>query len=58
MHRALHRESYILLNLLNELMKSDKMRDLLFRELNKFNNKRTRIYHMTLKLHFGSESIC
>ena len=64
----LYRESYmsahVLLNLLNELGKRDKMRGLpsilpLFRnEFNKFNNTRARmldsIYHMTntLKSHF------
>ena len=52
--------AYVLLNLLNELGKRDKMRCLLsivslFRnELNKFNNSRARmldsIYHMTLRL--------
>ena len=51
--------AHVLLNLLNELGKRDKMRGLpstlsLFRnELNKFNNTRARmldsIYHMTLK---------
>ena len=67
-HRSLYRGSYmsahVLLNLLNELGKRDKMRGLLsilslFRnELNKFNNTRARmldsIYHMTntLKHHF------
>ena len=50
----------VLLNLLNEMRKIDKMRGLLsilslFRnELNKFNNTRARIldsiYHMTFKL--------
>ena len=59
-----YRESYmsahVLLNLLNELRKGDKMRGLpsilsLFRnEFNKFNNTRARmldsIYHMTLRL--------
>ena len=57
--------AHVLLNLLNELEKIDKMRGLpsilsLFRnEFNKFNNKRARmldfIYHMTkipLKSHF------
>ena len=56
--------AHVLLHLLNELGKRDKMRGLpsilsLFRnELNKFNNKRARIldsiYHMTntLKFHF------
>ena len=56
--------AHVLLNLLNELGKRDKMRDLpsilsLFRnEFNKFNNTRARmldsIYHMTntLKSHF------
>ena len=52
--------SHVLLNLLNELGKRDKMRGLpsilsLFRnEFNKFNNTRARmldfIYHMTLRL--------
>ena len=52
--------AHVLLNLLNELGKRDKMRGLpsilsLFRnELNKFNNTRVRmldsIYHMTLRL--------
>ena len=51
----------VLLNVLNELEKRDKMRGLLiilslFRnEFNKFNNTRVRmldsIYHMTLRLH-------
>ena len=61
---AIHRESYmsahVLLNLLNELRKRDKMQGLpsilsLFRnEFNKFNNTRARmldsIYRMTLRL--------
>ena len=52
--------AHVLLNLLNELRKSDKMRGWpsilsLFRsEFNKFNNTRARlpesIYHMTLRL--------
>ena len=52
--------AHVLLNLLNELRKRDKMRGLpsilsLFRnEFNEFNNTRARtldsIYHMTLKL--------
>ena len=52
--------AYVLLNLLNELRKRDKMRGLpsilsLFRnEFNKFNNTRARmldsIYNMTLRL--------
>ena len=50
--------AHVLLNLLNELGKRDKMRGLssilsLFHELNKFNNTRAQmldyIYHMTLK---------
>ena len=51
--------AHVLLNLLNELGKRDKMRGLpsilsLFRDtLNKFNNTKTRIldsiYHMTLR---------
>ena len=70
---AFHRGSYMsahgLLNLLNELGKSDKMRGLpsilsLFRnEFNKFNNTRARmlnsIYHMTntLKSYFGCKNV-
>ena len=52
--------AHVLLNLLNELRKRDKMRGLtrilsLFRkEFNKFNNTRARmldsIYHMTLRI--------
>ena len=62
-HRGSYMSAHVLLNLLNELGKSDKMRGLpsilsLFRnEFNKFNNTRARmldsIYHMTtLKSHF------
>ena len=59
-HRGSYMSTHVLLNLLNELAKSDKMRGLpsiisLFRnEFNKFNNTRARmldsIYHMTLRL--------
>ena len=48
--------AYVLLNLLNELGKRDKKRDLpsilsLFRnEVNKFINTRARIYRTTLRL--------
>ena len=72
MHQV-YRESYmsahVLLNLLNELGKRDKMRGLpsilsLFRnEFNKFNNTRARmldsIYHMTntLKSHFWRKNV-
>ena len=61
--------AHILLNLLNELEKRDKMRGLpsilsLFRnEFNKFNNTRARmldsIYHMTntLKSHFWRKTL-
>ena len=61
--------AHVLLNLLNELGKRDKMRGLpsilsLFRnELNKFNNTKVRmldsIYHMTntLKSHFWSKNV-
>ena len=61
--------AHVLLNLLNELGKRDKMRGLpsilsLFRnEFNKFNNTRARmldsIYHMTntLKSHFWSKNV-
>ena len=71
--RALNRGSYmsarVLLNLLNELRKRDKMRGLLsilslFRnEFNKLNNTRARmldsIYHMThtLKSHFWRKNV-
>ena len=58
-HRGSYMSAHVLLNLLNELGKRDKMRGLpsilsLFRnDLNKFNNSRARmldsIYHMTLK---------
>ena len=59
-YRGSYMSAHVLLNLLNELGKRDKMRGLpsilsLFRnEFNKFNNTRARmldsIYHMTLKL--------
>ena len=59
-NRGSYMSAHVLLNLLNELGKRDKMRGLpsilsLFRnEFNKFNNKRARmldfIYHMTLRL--------
>ena len=64
LNRGSYISAHVLLNLLNELGKRDKMRGLpsilsLFRnEFNKFNNIRTRmldsIYHMTnsLKSHF------
>ena len=57
-HRGSYMSAHVLLNLLNELGKRDKMRGLpsilsLFRnEFNKFNNTRARmldsIYHMTI----------
>ena len=62
--------AHVLLNLLNELGKRDKMRDLpsilsLFRnEFNKFNNTRARmldsIYHITntLESHFWRKTLC
>ena len=60
LHRGSYMSAHVLLNLLNELWKRDKMRGLpsilsLFRnEFNKFNNTRARmldsIYHMTLRL--------
>ena len=60
MHRGSNMSAHVLLNLLNELRKSDKMRDLLSilllfcNEFNKFNNTGGRmldsIYHMMLKL--------
>ena len=56
--------AHVLLNLLNELGKRDKMRGLIFRnEFNKFNNSRARmldsIYHMTntLKSHFWHRNV-
>ena len=68
-YRGSYMSSHVLLNLLNELGKRDKMRGLpsilsLFRnEFNKFNNTRARmldsIYHMTntLKSHFWSKTL-
>ena len=60
LNRGSYMSAHILLNLLNELGKRDKMRSLpsilsLFcNEFNKFNNTRARIldsiYHMTLRL--------
>ena len=60
LHRGSYTSAHVLLNLLNELGKSDKMRGLpsillLFRnEFNKFNNTGARmldyIYHMTSRL--------
>ena len=59
-HRGSYMSAYVLLNLLNELGKRDKMRSLpsilsLFRnEFRKFNNTRARmldsIYHMALRI--------
>ena len=59
-NRGSYMSAHVLLNLLNELGKRDKMRGLpsilsLFRnEFNKFNNTRAQmldsIYHMTLRL--------
>ena len=59
-HRGSYMSAHVLLNLLNEMGKRDKMRGLpsiftLFRnKFNKFNNTRARmldsIYHMTLRL--------
>ena len=59
LHRGSNMSAHVLLNLLNELGKRDKMRGLpsilsLFRnKFNKFNNTRARmldsIYHMTLR---------
>ena len=58
-HRGSYMSAHVLLNLLNELGKRDKMRGLscilsLFcKKFNKFNNTRARmldsIYHMTLR---------
>ena len=68
-YRGSYMSAHVLLNLLNELGKRDKMRGLpsilsLFRkEFNKFNNTRARmldsIYHMTntLKSHFWRKNI-
>ena len=68
-NRGSYMSAHILLNLLNELGKRDKMRGLpsilsLFRnEFNKFNNTRARmldsIYHMThtLKSHFWRKNV-
>ena len=59
-HRGSYMSAHVLLNLLNELRKRDKMRGLpsilsIFRnEFNKFNNTMARmldsIYHMALRL--------
>ena len=69
LHRGSYMSAHVLLNLLNELEKRDKMRGLpsilsLFRnEFNKFNNTRARmldsIYHMTntLKSHFWRKNV-
>ena len=68
-YRGSYMSAHVLLNLLNELGKRDKMRGLpsilsLFRnEFNKFNNTRARmldsIYHMTnsLKSHFWRKNV-
>ena len=68
-HRGSYTSAHVLLNLLNELGKRDKMRGLpsilsLFRnEFNKFNNTRARmldsIYHMTniLKSNFWRKNV-
>ena len=68
-NRGSYMSAHVLLNLLNELGKRDKMRGLpsilsLFRnEFNKFNNTRARmldsIYHMTntLKSHFWRKTL-
>ena len=63
-HRGSYMSAHVLLNLLNELRKRDKMRGLpsilsLFRnEFNKFNNTRARmldsIYHMTRVVNLGT----
>ena len=65
-HRGSYMSAHVLLNLLNELGKRDKMRGLpsilsLFRnEFNKFNNTRARmldsIYHM-IKSHFCRKNV-
>ena len=69
LNRGSYMSAHVLLNLLNELGKRDKMRGLpsilsLFRnEFNKFNNTRARmldsIYHMTntLKSHFWHKTL-
>ena len=69
LHRGSYRSAHVLLNLLNELGKRDKMRGLpsilsLFRnEFNRFNNTRARmldsIYHMTntFKSHFWRKNV-
>ena len=55
--------AHVLLNLLNELRKRDKMRGFFRNEFNKFNNTRARmldsIYHMTntLKSHFWRKNV-
>ena len=70
-YRTINRESHVLLNLLNELWKRDKMRGLpsilsLFRnEFNKFNNTRAQMLDsilsydimITLKFHFWHKNV-
>ena len=68
-NRGSYMSAHVLLNLLNELGKRDKMRglpsilSLLRNEFNKFNNTRARmldsIYHMTnsLKSHFWRKNV-
>ena len=67
-YRGSYMSAHVLLNLLNELGKRDKMRGLpsilsLFHEFNKFNNTRARmldyIYQMTntLKSHFCHKNV-
>ena len=66
-HTESYRNAHVLLNLLNELGKRDKIRSLpsilsLFRNgFNKLNNKRARmlnsIYHMTVKIHFLCKNV-
>ena len=69
LYRGSYMSAHVLLNLLNELGKRDKMRglpsilSLVRNEFNKFNNTRARmidsIYHMTntLKSHFWSKNV-
>ena len=53
-NRGSYMSAHVLLNLLNEIGKSDKMRGFFCKEFNKFNNTRARmldsIYHLTQRL--------
>ena len=62
-NRGSYISAHVLLNLLNELGKRDKMRgwpsilSLLRNEFNKFNNTRARMLDITLKSHFCRKNV-